>query len=518
MANTPNMGLLLPTVGVTLSPEWASELNTALGLIDSHNHAPGSGSLIGTAGIRVDSDFDFGGFNATGLRTVRISDQTSITLGASDRRAVYSKNGDLYYVNASAAEVQITSGGSIAGATGSISGLTSPASASFSSVTGSFSFLKDSSKPGKLAISDISLYEFNNATAAPITLASPASLANAYTLTLPPAVPTALALYPSVDTSGTMGYSGTLRAVSGTVGFPSVSFADNSATGLYSPSIGILGLSAGGAQVGTASQTGMTIYADAGAVGAPSLAFFGDTNTGFYHVGSDSFAAVAGGTLALLFSGAQLISGYAGTASAPSYSFTSEINSGLYRPSVSVLGMSVVGTLSQSWSASQSLFLAGSQSLPAVGFIGDPDTGIYSTASNQLGITTGGTLRATVNSLGITVGNGGGLTVAGDILGASTIQATGGIYAGSFLTFDGGVSTVKVKTYTGTVGASSSVTLTAPSTIVGFIGTHGAGSSPILQNVNYPGADVYFGQVSLTQINVTNSTGSSRNYRVNITY
>lgn len=43
---TPDMGLVLPTVSVTPGPTWASQLNTAFNVVDSHTHVAGSGALI----------------------------------------------------------------------------------------------------------------------------------------------------------------------------------------------------------------------------------------------------------------------------------------------------------------------------------------------------------------------------------------------------------------------------------------------------------------------------------------
>lgn len=341
MSITPNLGMTLPDPSVTPGPAWASQLNTALGLIDSHNHAPGSGSLIGTAGIRVDADFDFASFNAFGLRTIRVSDQTSITIGSTDRRAVYSKSGDLYYVNSAGAEVQITSGSSVAGATGSITGLTSPASAVYSSITGGFSFNKDSSKPGKLAISEISIYEYDNAAAAPITIKSPASVGASYSLTLPTAVP-ASARFVSVDTAGAMSYAGgSLLAADGSVGTPSLSFASDTDTGIYRSGTNQLTLVAAGA-VSAVFSSG-TVQVTSGAVGSPSLAFVGDASTGFYRIGTSDFAAVVGGVQAQRWN-AQTTFIRAGTLGNPALVFDSDADTGFYRPSANNMTFVAGGT------------------------------------------------------------------------------------------------------------------------------------------------------------------------------
>ena len=58
-STTSNMNLILPTPGERLGPTWASDLNTALTTIDSHNHGPGQGAQIGVDGITIDGNLDF---------------------------------------------------------------------------------------------------------------------------------------------------------------------------------------------------------------------------------------------------------------------------------------------------------------------------------------------------------------------------------------------------------------------------------------------------------------------------
>ena len=58
-STTTNMALILPTPGERLGPTWASDLNTALTTIDSHNHSPGQGAQVGVDGITIDGNLDF---------------------------------------------------------------------------------------------------------------------------------------------------------------------------------------------------------------------------------------------------------------------------------------------------------------------------------------------------------------------------------------------------------------------------------------------------------------------------
>lgn len=112
MATTTNMTLVLPTVSATLGPLWASELNAALTLVDSHDHSTGKGVKVTPSGLNINDDLPLNSNDLTTVRTVALDSQ-SATLSASDIRAVYSVLGDLYWNNGSGTAVQITSGASV---------------------------------------------------------------------------------------------------------------------------------------------------------------------------------------------------------------------------------------------------------------------------------------------------------------------------------------------------------------------------------------------------------------------
>jgi len=106
------MTLILPTVSATLGPLWASELNTALTLVDSHDHSTGKGVKITPSGLNINADLSLQSNDLTLVRTVALNSQAA-TLSAADVRSVYSVLGDLYYNNGSGTAVQITSGASV---------------------------------------------------------------------------------------------------------------------------------------------------------------------------------------------------------------------------------------------------------------------------------------------------------------------------------------------------------------------------------------------------------------------
>jgi hypothetical protein len=189
---TPFMNLTLPTVGVTIGPTWAANLNTVLTFIDSHNHSSGQGALIPTSGLNINSDLSFGSYNATVLRTTRFASQAAALALTSDKECVYSVAGNLYYNNSSGTAVQITSGtglnlasvGTIGGDYGG-GGVT--ASVTYNNTTKVYAFLQAASSTAKMAMGEINLFETATGTNA-VTIKSPTSLASAYSVTFPAAL------------------------------------------------------------------------------------------------------------------------------------------------------------------------------------------------------------------------------------------------------------------------------------------------------------------------------------------
>lgn len=113
MATTAFMGLELPTPTVTIGPDWATELNTAIETIDSHDHSSGKGNSIKTSGLNINADLTFNSNALLDLSTVQFIDSGSTLTGTTNRLKMYTVSGDLYYTNDLGSAVQITDGGSI---------------------------------------------------------------------------------------------------------------------------------------------------------------------------------------------------------------------------------------------------------------------------------------------------------------------------------------------------------------------------------------------------------------------
>lgn len=178
------MNLIVPGVGLTLGPQWATDINSSLAIIDQHNHAPGSGVPITPAGLNISADLTFNGNNAYDLRTVRFSPQTSAPIAAADIGCLYEVGVDLFYTDGNGASIRITQSGGIAGTPGSISGLVSPASASYVSGSSKFVWQSNANVPADMDFGSAILRNLL-VNSKGLTLAPPTMMAVDYTITLP---------------------------------------------------------------------------------------------------------------------------------------------------------------------------------------------------------------------------------------------------------------------------------------------------------------------------------------------
>jgi hypothetical protein len=120
MAITNFMNLDLPTVSTTLGPEWASDLNEALEVIDAHDHTSEKGVPVPVAGLNIDEDLDFEEHRATNLLSTQYDSRASTLTGAANASSIYVVDGDLYYTNSAGTAVQITDGGSLLSTPGTV--------------------------------------------------------------------------------------------------------------------------------------------------------------------------------------------------------------------------------------------------------------------------------------------------------------------------------------------------------------------------------------------------------------
>jgi len=122
MAITPNMGMDVPTVSITLGPEWAQKLNNLIiNNLDTHDHSTGKGVKITPAGMNINTDFSVNTNNINLANSIRFISNGAVLTDPADLRSVYVVNGDLYYNNGAGTPVQITAGTSVQSSSDGIS-------------------------------------------------------------------------------------------------------------------------------------------------------------------------------------------------------------------------------------------------------------------------------------------------------------------------------------------------------------------------------------------------------------
>lgn len=106
---------------------------------------------------------------------------------------------------------------------------------------------------------------------------------------------------PSGFTMGT----GQLNLTDGSAASPSLTFASDSNTGIYSGGADILSFSVAGSSVGRFQaanfQSDVQFQSAAGTLAAPAYAFTGDTNSGMYLAGGDDVRLGIGGVISIIF-------------------------------------------------------------------------------------------------------------------------------------------------------------------------------------------------------------------------
>ncbi len=180
---SPNMSLVLPGVGQTPGPTWATDLNNSLTLIDQHNHTSGYGVPIPSSGISINADLTLNNNNLIDIKSLRMAPQ-SILAGPSDLDCLFVNGVDLYYNDGLGNHVRITQSGGVAGSPGSISNLTSPASASYVSGNATFVWQSAANTPANMDNASVILRNLA-ANSFGLTLNPPAAMGADYDLTLP---------------------------------------------------------------------------------------------------------------------------------------------------------------------------------------------------------------------------------------------------------------------------------------------------------------------------------------------
>lgn len=185
---TPNMNLTLPVPTTTLGPQWAQQLNSALEVVDLHDHTSTKGVRVPSAGLNINATLSFQDNAQANVLETRYTNNAATSTNNNSLRVV---TGNLYYRDGNGNNIQLTAGGTInAAALGAIGGdyNISTALAAYFNATQSFVFTRATNQAaafdhGPLTIRDTAT------SALGITLRSPVGLASSFNLTLPTALP-----------------------------------------------------------------------------------------------------------------------------------------------------------------------------------------------------------------------------------------------------------------------------------------------------------------------------------------
>jgi len=156
---------------------------------------------------------------------------------------------------------------------------------------------------------------------------------------------------------------------------------------------------------GITLEAGCNFYSSDGTVALPAFSFVNDTNSGIFRVGADELGISVGGVRvahivgpAVSVMSVRIDSGQFGVTdgsnTAPAYAFTLDPNTGFYRVGTDIFAATAGGVQAMQWwnngGIGMALFSDGSAAIPGLAFGSDVNTGFYKIGSDALGFTEGG--------------------------------------------------------------------------------------------------------------------------------
>jgi hypothetical protein len=194
------MQLTIPNVGTEPGPQYAFDVNTALTLVDGHDHTPGKGVQITPAGLNINATLTFNDNMLSNVMAVVFQSQTSV----STAQALYVAPGtepspgpyaDLWYNDGVNPPIQMTSNGTVNATIASIPG------ESYGGGTFTWRQGTGSSTPANFDIGSITIRPVIPSTTNGVTLTANSS--GAYSILFPEALPAAQA-FVTIDNGGNM--------------------------------------------------------------------------------------------------------------------------------------------------------------------------------------------------------------------------------------------------------------------------------------------------------------------------
>lgn len=204
MASTlsPNMNLILPTVGQEPGPTYAFDVNSSLTLIDSHDHSPGRGVQITPAGLNINTDLSINSNSLTNVLTLVFG--ASGTASTTPMALSVAPGGespqqeDLWYTPDTGVPIQITKNGQVNVVASSIPGESYAAGTFFWTQT------QDGfpTTPANFDIGSVTIRPNVALTTFGVTLQPNSGISSQYSITLP-LLPAAQSFL-TIDASGNM--------------------------------------------------------------------------------------------------------------------------------------------------------------------------------------------------------------------------------------------------------------------------------------------------------------------------
>lgn len=207
---TTYMGLTLPTVDGSVDT-WGTELNTLLeDLVDPHDHTSGKGARIPSAGLDIDANISIATYNLTSVGGLAFASSPAV---APTSLGLYIASNELIWVTSGGTTVQLTNGAALnTSLLGGITGdyTSTDADVEYVDAEKAYEFKQDEGPDhwANLKVGNVYVFEPTSGITNAVGLKSPTSLASAYDITLPAALPAATELL-TMTSAGVLDHTAT---------------------------------------------------------------------------------------------------------------------------------------------------------------------------------------------------------------------------------------------------------------------------------------------------------------------
>lgn len=219
MTTLPQMGLTLPTRGAGGAGQWGDTDDANWQKVDPHDHSPGKGTLVPTAGIGINADLSFSSLYApTNLHRVQFSAIAGGALSGSQNKSLFVSDGtgglsanELYWRTSSGTNVKVTAGSAlnVSAFTGGIGGDYTAVSASvqYDDANRRYTFKQGGGTDwARLVSGGLRLIEFGTSETVYVEQLCPAALAASYSITWPTALPGSTS-FVKIDNTGQVSFA-----------------------------------------------------------------------------------------------------------------------------------------------------------------------------------------------------------------------------------------------------------------------------------------------------------------------